>query len=307
MHPSRPSGQQFELLHGEQRAVVVEVGAGLRVYEHAGRPLVDGYDEYEMCRSGRGQVLIPWPNRIAGGVYEFDGTTYQLPLTEPRAGNAIHGLVRWHAWSLREHDQEHVVLEHVLHPQPGYPFTLEIAITYSLSDDGLSVRTTARNLSDRACPFDAGAHPYLTLGFDRVDSLLLRVPAATVLSSDDRGIPTGRTPVAGTDYDFRELRSVGATVLDNAFTDLGQDVHGITRALLAEPGGRGIELWVDSSYTHLMVFTGDPLPDVNRRAVAIEPMTCAPDAFRTGDGVVRLESGEAVALTWGLRPITYIG
>jgi aldose 1-epimerase len=64
--------------------------------------------------------------------------------------------------------------------------------------------------------------------------------------------------------------------------------------------GRGIELWVDGNHSHLMVFSGDPLPDVNRRALAIEPMTCPPNAFRTGDGVIRLEPGESVSLRWGL-------
>src|SRR5436305_6586514 len=137
MQPLPPSGRQYELVQGDQRAVVVEVGAGLRVYEVGGQDLLDSYAENEMCRSGRGQVLIPWPNRIAGGSYDFDGTTHQLPLTEPTAGNAIHGLVRWRQWAAREQEAARLVMEHVLNPQPGYPFTLALTITYELSDDGL--------------------------------------------------------------------------------------------------------------------------------------------------------------------------
>jgi len=301
MNPRPPSGQQYELVHGDQRAIVVEVGAGLRLYEAGGRPLIDPYAESEMCKSGRGQVLIPWPNRIADGTYEFDGRAYHLPLTEPEAGNAIHGLVRWRQWSPREKQANRVVMEHVLNPQPGFPFTLELTIEYALSDGGLSVHTLARNVGDRPCPFGAGAHPYLTLQTDPVDSLVLRVPAATMLESDDRGIPTGSRPVAGTDYDFRESREIGTTVLDHAFTDLERDADGIARATLDDRSqGRGIELWVDRNHSHLMVFSGDPLPDVNRRALAIEPMTCPPNAFRTGDGVIRLEPGESVSLRWGL-------
>src|SRR5262245_21247335 len=115
MEPRAPSGRQFELTRGDQRAVVVEIGAGLRVWEAGGRALLDGYAEDEMCRSGRGQVLIPWPNRIEDGRYEFDGEQFQLALTEPKSGNAIHGLVRWVAWSAREQHPDPVVMEHVLH------------------------------------------------------------------------------------------------------------------------------------------------------------------------------------------------
>src|SRR4051794_35219444 len=139
MQPRPPSCRQYELVHGDQRAVVVEVGAGLRLYEVVDGPLLDGYGENEMCSSGRGQVLIPWPNRIAGGTYEFDGAKHELPLTEPTAGNAIHGLVRWRQWRARDQEANRVVMEHILNPQPGYPFTLELTIEYVLADDGLSV------------------------------------------------------------------------------------------------------------------------------------------------------------------------
>jgi aldose 1-epimerase len=199
------------------------------------------------------------------------------------------------------------VLEHILNPQPGYPFTLELTIDYVLGDDGLSVRTSARNAGDRACPFGAGAHPYLTLAVIPVDSLFLQVPAQTVLRSDDNGIPVGSAPVEGTDYDFREVRAIGSTALDHCFTDLSRGVDGLARAGIADADGRRIELWVDDRHTHLMVFTGDPLPDVNRRAVAIEPMTCPPNALQTGDGVIRLEVDEAVRLSWGLRNVTRLG
>jgi aldose 1-epimerase len=308
MRSPPPSGRQYELVHEEQRAVVVEVGAGLRLYEVGGRPVLDSYGEDEMCRSGRGQMLIPWPNRIAGGAYVFDDTPYQLPLTEAAAGNAIHGLVRWRQWPAREHEANRLVMEHVLNPQPGYPFTLELTITYVLSSDGLSVQTLARNASDKACPFGAGAHPYLTLGTTPIDGLVLRVPAATVLASDERGIPVGSGPVTGTKYDFRDSREIAETVLDHCFTDLERDADGIARATVSDRSqGRGVELWVDGSHTHLMVFTGDPLPDVNRRAIAIEPMTCAPNAFRTGDRLTRLEPGESVSFMWGLRTLTEVG
>ena len=94
-----PSGEQITIAAGDQQAVIVEVGGGLRSYSAGGRQLIDGYNADEMSSSGRGQVLIPWPNRLQDGSYEFDKRHHQLPLNEPERRNAIHGLVRWVAWT----------------------------------------------------------------------------------------------------------------------------------------------------------------------------------------------------------------
>jgi aldose 1-epimerase len=298
-----PSGEQLEIRAGDQHAVVVEVGAGLRAYSAAGRELLDGYGVEEASPSGRGQVLIPWPNRVQDGAYEFDGRTHQLALTEPDAHNAIHGLVRWAAWRVLEREPHRVALEHVLHPQPGYPFSLALRLEYALSDAGLEVRTTATNVGREACPYGAGAHPYLTIGTGPVDPLVLRAPGATVVESDDRGLPVGRTAVDGTEYDFREPRPIGSTKLDNAFTDLERDEDGRARVELRDPGSdEGVVLWVDSSYGYLMLFTGDSRPDVARRGLAVEPMTCPPNAFRSGEAVIRLEPGDSTTGAWGIAP-----
>ena len=296
------SGRQVELSHGDQRAVVVEVGGGLRTYAAAGRDLLDGYGEDELCRSGRGQVLLPWPNRLEDGTYEFDGERQQLPLDEPEHRNAIHGLVRWAGWTAAEVEPARAVVTHTLHPRRGYPFRLELAIEYSLSDQGLTVRTTATNTGSRPCPFGCGAHPYLTLGTPVVDPLVLRVPARSVLRSDERGLPAGAEPVEGGERDFRSARPIGATRLDHAFTDLERDEDGLARVVLEDTDGARLALWADATYRYLMVFTGDPLPDVNRRSLAVEPMTCPPNAFRTGEALIRLEPGESFAGNWGLTP-----
>ena len=190
-----PSGEQITIAAGDQQAMIVEVGGGLRSYSAGGRELVDGYSADEMSSSGRGQVLIPWPNRLQDGSYEFDKRHHQLPLNEPERRNAIHGLVRWAAWTAAEREPHRAVMEHVLHPQPGYPFSLGISIEYALSDSGLQVRTTATNLGPDPCPFGSGAHPYLTLGTANIDPLILSVPGRTVLRSDERGLPIGAEPL----------------------------------------------------------------------------------------------------------------
>jgi len=283
--------------------MVVEVGGGLRSYSAGERELLDGYGADEPIASGRGQVLIPWPNRLEDGSYEFDGRLHQLPLTEPERGNAIHGLVRWERWKAGEREPNRVVLEHMLEPQQGYPFSLALAVEYALSESGLSVRMTATNVGSDACPFGAGQHPYFTVGTPTVDAAILRAPGRTVLRVDERGLPVGTEPVEGTEHDFRRPRPIGATRLDDAFTDLERGVDGRARVELRDPKSRaGLTLWLDEGYRYLQLFTGDPLPDVQRRSLAVEPMTCPPNAFRTGDDLIRLEPGGTFRAAWGVVP-----
>jgi len=296
-------GGQIEIAHGEQRVGVVALGGGLRSYVVAGRDLLDGFPPGERPARGRGQVLAPWPNRIKDGSYEFDGKRMQLPLTEPEHGNAIHGLVRSATWDIADSAPDRVALTYLLEAQPGYPFSLALGIEYSLSEAGLTVTLAARNLGSEPCPYGSGQHPYFTLGTPSVDTLRLQVPAQVVVYSDERGLPVRSESVAGTEFDFRAGRTIGPTVLDNALTGLERDSDGSARVLLDdEDGGSGLTLWVDESYPYLMVFTGDPLPDVDRHSIAIEPMTCPPNAFRTGESLIRLGPGESTASSWGIEP-----
>ena len=294
---SSPTGCQFEISQGTQRAWIVEVGGGLRRYSAGGREIVDGYGEDELCLSGRGQCLIPWPNRIRDGRYEFAGVQQQLALTEVGKRNAIHGLLRWGNWTLAAQEADRVVMSYLLHPQPGYPHTLKLSIAYRLDADGLTVETRVVNSGQTACPFGAGAHPYLTPAAAVVDDTVLRAPGRTRLIADARGIPIGSEPVAGTEFDFREPRAIGRLGLDTAFTDLERGDDGMARV---EFGGS--VLWLGEEYTHLMLFTGDGLSDVARRALAVEPMTCAPNAFQSGDGLVTLAPGASFVGRWGIEP-----
>ena len=281
--------------------MIVEVGGGLRTYAAGGRDVVDGYAADEACSSGRGQVLAPWPNRIQDGSYEFEGQRHQLPINETERRNAIHGLVRSESWRAGEHDASRVVMEYSLKPQSGYPFPLELRIEYELAATGLSVLMTATNTGNERCPYGTGAHPYLTAGGATVDAVTLQVSARTVVLSDESGIPARTEPVEGSEYDFREPRLIGTTRLDHAFTDLDRDNDGLARVHLTNPaGGARLALWVDENYGYLMLFTGDPLPDVNRRSLAVEPMTCPPNAFRSGEDVIVLEPGQSTTSAWGI-------
>jgi aldose 1-epimerase len=295
-----PSGDQHEIRHGAQRAVVVEVGGGLRVYETADGPVLDGYEASERCGGGRGQPLMPWPNRLRDGRYEWAGSTQQLPLTEPETGTAIHGLVRWANWSVLERAEASIAMGYRLYPQPGWPGTLDLRIEYRLDDAGLTVTTTALNAGSGPCPFGAGFHPYIGMGVDRVDGLEMQVPAHRRLQSDERGLPTGWTPVAGGASDYRQRRLIDSAQLDDCFTDLERGEDGLARVAIAA-AGRPATVWLDRAFEYVMVFTGDTLPaSSRRRGLAVEPMSCPPDALRSGEGLVTLGPGDAFTGRWGI-------
>ncbi len=299
-----PSGEQYELVAGEHRATIVEVGAGVRSYEVGGRAVLQPYPVDAICDGAHGTPLIPWPNRLADGRYSFDGADYQLPLTEPEKHNAIHGLLRWRAWQVQEHSRTRIVMTTRLHPQPGYPFLLDVEIDYSLSlGGGLITRTTATNRGDTPCPYGCGQHPYLSAGDGMLDDCTLQLEARTRIETDPkRQLPTGTTPVPGTPYDFRSPRPIGKLHIDYAFTDLDRDRDGRAWVRLTRPDQSIAELWVDRAYPLVEIYTGDTLAaDRARRGLGTEPMTCPPNAFQSGDHVIRLQPGEQTSSSWGVR------
>lgn len=298
-----PSGEQFELRLGDQRATAVEVGGGIREYAVGGRAVLEPYARDAMADAAHGAPLIPWPNRLEDGRYTFDGVEQQVPLTEPGTHNAIHGLLRWRAWRCAEREPSRVVLAITLHPCPGYPFQLDVTVEYALGKDGLTVTTTATNGGATALPYGAGQHPYLSPGEGLIDAAELELAADTWIPTDDaRQLPTGREPVAGSAYDFRRARRLGELAIDYAFTGLHRDPDGRAWLRLAGADGRTAALWVDESYRFLEVFTGDGLaPGRARHGLGCEPMTCPPNAFRSGEDVIRLEPGESHVARWGAR------
>ena len=248
---------------------------------------------------------MPWPNRIRDGRYSFAGQGHQLALTEPERSNAIHGLVRWTIWSVLEHAEDTITFVCRLRPQQGWGWSLDLSVTYVLNDQGLMVTPRARNVGTDAAPFGFGAHPYLSVGEDRVDEVRLAIPAASLLEVDDRLLPTGLAAVKG-DRDFREPRLLGGTELDTAFTNLAADPDGRWRVALAHADtGRVVTMWADATaYPWLQVFTGDSLPLADRRTsgIAVEPMTCPPEAFNSGNDLLVLEPGQEFVASWGITP-----
>jgi aldose 1-epimerase len=301
------TGQQYRISAGPYRATVTELGAGLRELLWHDQPVILGYEADEMPPSGAGQLLAPWPNRVDGGHYAFGGTDLYLALTEPARGNAIHGLTRFTAWTAVRHDASTVVLRSAPHGWQGYPFSVEIEAEYRLeAENGLQLAVTARNAGRQAAPYGTGSHPYLTLGTPSVDGCELTLAAGSWLPMDDRGIPAGPAAgVEGTQYDFRQPRAIGTTRLDDALTGLERDGRGRAWAHLAAGRDSGtvsrVSLWAGAGYHWLQVFTGDPLgPEHRRKALAVEPMTCPPNAFVTGQDLIVLQPGDEVTHEWGI-------
>ena len=301
--PDVPSGAQYRISRGIEHATVVEVGAAVREYRVGEREAFQSYPEHDVSWAFHGAVLLPWPNRVRGGRYAFDGVSFQLALTEPLQHNALHGLTAWQPWSVVHHAVDSVVLRCRLFPSPGYPFQLETVVTYTLTDEGLGVTTRSVNVGDVVCPYAVGFHPYGSAGgAAAVDECTLSIDASRRLHLDEGLIPVGSELVEGTQYDFRAGRSLGARFLDDCFTDVVRDAAGRSWARLARPDGHVLEMWADEHFGFWQVYSGDALPKtLARRSLAIEPMTAAPNAFQSGDGLLRLEPGESITTQWGAR------
>jgi aldose 1-epimerase len=294
-----PTGEQYEISADGCTAVVTEVGATLRSLAVSGHDLVHGFAADVSPTGGRGQQLLPWPNRIRDGRYVFDNVSQQLSLTEPARHNASHGLARHVPWLLFDRQPDQVTLRLRIYPQPGWAGILEASLTYTVAAHGLTVDVTATNLGSGPIPYGYGAHPYLTVGENVVDDISLTIPAASYLAVDDRLLPTQLHPVEGTDLDWRTGRRIADASLDTAFTDLSRDADGRweVSVTLAD---RCTYLWGDSATHWVQVFTGGPY---RNWSIAVEPMTCGPDAFNEGPthaDLIGLEPGATTSCSWGI-------
>jgi aldose 1-epimerase len=298
-----PTGEQWQLSTGADVLTVVEVGGGLRTWTRDGVDLLAGYEAGDPCTSGRGQQLIPWPNRIRDGRYRHDGVEHQLALTEVDLGNASHGLVRWAPWHLVERTDSSLTVGHRLFPQPGWDWHLDSTTTYAVSADGLTVTVRVTNLGEGRAPFGYGAHPYIAIGDVPVGEVEVVVPGSDYVEVDDRLIPTGTSAVAGSPFDFRERRAIGSQRLDTAYTGL-EVADGRWTVTVAAPGRPVVDVWAQAqSLPWAQVFSGKAEADQpGAHGIAVEPMSCPPDAFNSGDSLVELGAGQTWTGTWGIRP-----
>jgi aldose 1-epimerase len=301
--PTILSEREWSLYHGRQWAVVSARGGALRSYQVGGRHVVDGWADRELPPAFNGAVLAPWPNRIRDGRWSDGEREHVLPINEASHATALHGLVMWTDWQLTRHTPYGLTLACRLPAQPGYPFDLRLEVGWTLTEDGLRCDLGAQNLADEPAPFGIGTHPFFGFPDRRVDELELTVPAALWLATDDRLLPLELRPTGGTELDFSTPRSLAGVRLDTAFTGLDTSAAGTSQVSLSSDGV-AIEVWADAVFGWWQVYTSDmfdPSDDRHRRSVAIEAMTCGPDAFNTGAGLIQLPPGGRWRGSWGVR------
>jgi aldose 1-epimerase len=288
-----PTGVEHALQRGGQRLVVSEEGGGARSWTVDGSELLASFDSGTRDGAFAGKPLMPWPNRLRDGRYEFEGREYRVEVTEPETGTALHGLTLSSRWRASRTSAHAITLTHQLRGREGYPFALDLAVGYELDHGGVVVTLRATNAGTERAPFGAGLHPYLILTGD----ITLEVPAHTRVPIDDRLLPTGPpTPVRETDLDFRHARRLGDQRLDTCFGDLERGAAGVASVSFA--GTRRLVVWMDDAFHFVQVFTADG-------AIAVEPMTCAPDAFNSGDGLLVLEPGASFTGRCGMTASGY--
>ncbi|HJQ93550.1 MAG TPA: aldose epimerase [Candidatus Thermoplasmatota archaeon] len=287
---------------GDLRATVSPFGASLRRLwvERPGQPARDllwGYSGNAHKKGGQGDVLIPFPGRLAAGAYTFEGRRLELPKNDKEGPNAIHGFVRSKAWAEgpRSPSSAQFATRIAEADHPGYPFDLEVVVGYELLATGLACAFVVRNSGDGPAPVGAGFHPYVLAPGGSVDGLVLRSPASKVVGFDGL-LPTGKVAAVPADMDFREPRPVGALRLNHCFTGLAVDQDGFARVRVGD-----VEVWMDGNFPYLVLYTGDALGPDARNALAVEPMTCATDAFNRPEWGLRvLRPGETMQGTWGI-------
>ncbi len=295
------AGQLFEIKSGERQAIVTEQGATLHRVTWAGTELLNfASDDGHAVHGGYGQMLAPWPGRIRNAAYDFDGEHFELAINDRKAGAAIHGWVRWFTWQLQEQLADRVTLGCRVLALPGYPFPLEFEQTYAWQSYGLEIVTTVTNIGARTAPFGWGVHPYFMAGSPGIDDCLLQVGAGKYFGSNDDLSPVlPALAVDGTEFDFRTPRAIGKARLDVTLTDLARDDEGKVVAILRAPDGSvSVTCKYDEPINYVQLYTGDTLGEHQREGVAIEPYTCAPDAFNNGLGLIRLAPGASVRVRW---------
>ncbi|MFS6529568.1 aldose 1-epimerase family protein [Microbacterium aurugineum] len=295
------SGRQRRLTGHGYAAEIASVGATLRTLTCDGRDLVVPFDADEVRPAYRGATLAPWPNRIVDGRYRFAGAEHQLALTEPERGQALHGLLVWGEFEDRLVAEDRVSLAAVIEPQAGYPFRIEVEVDYRLDADGLHQTVAARNLGPDTAPWGTGPHPYLVAGPGRVDDWTLTLPASEVLTvTPERLSPvTVESVTEHPEWDFREGRRIDDVFIDHAFTSLARaDEFAEVRVVTA--AGEGVGIAWDRRCPWVQVHTADTpaVASTHRIGLAVEPMTCPPDAFNSGVDLVTLAPGEAHAASW---------
>ncbi|WP_308535178.1 aldose 1-epimerase family protein [uncultured Mobiluncus sp.] len=314
------SNDFIELCAGQYRAQISPFGGGLWSLTCAGKPLVvtppvphQGLSRVSPVPFAAGCLLAPWPNRVDGGNFTFQGETYQIEINEPDRRNAIHGFVRERPWELDPETSDNnaaVRLTLEMEPQLGWPWGLKYVMNWSVdATQGLRGELRVSNLSAAPCPFGFGWHPYLSAGGASLDECTLSISVGNNLVLDPvRNLPTGLERPADTVLGQARPVALHGLWLDHAFRTQPEP-DGRVRAALCRADGLGTELSAGPWCRWLQIYSADPahqeaFPGVrDGRALAVEPMTCPPNALNRNQDLLVLASGESRSFTFGLRAL----
>lgn len=243
----------------------------------------------------RGAKLSPFPNRIAGGAYTFRDQEYTLHRND--GPHALHGLL-WNCPFRIVHEEtaaDFATIEltyDYISNDSGYPFIYSISIVYRLETSRFSCSTTLHNTGNETAPVGDGWHPYFHVR--DMDVMNLKLPACRQLEME-ACIPT--ETYVESDFFAGEV-SLKGLVLDHCFELLAAD--GVVETELIDTD-RNLKIVVwqcggESSYGFLQLYT-----PADRRSIAIEPMSCAPNAFNNKKGLIELKPDERVDFTFGIE------
>jgi aldose 1-epimerase len=228
-------------------------------------------------------ILFPWPGRVGGARFTFQGREYRLPVNEPARGHAIHGFACERAFHVTRRGPYFVnaILDSSDHPDLDsvwpWPFTLEV--DYEVGN-GLRLRARVTNTGNSIMPFGFGAHPYFHAPLNPQgvrDAMLIQLDANARWPLDESMIPTGDAEPLKGRYDLRAPRPLGAETYDDAFRMAaipGNDPSAPGARLIDPSLKIALEIRADAAFGDFVIYAPPDNP-----VVAIEPYTCAPDAF----------------------------
>ncbi len=302
--------EEIELHGGGYRASIDTVGGAVRALSADGVELIPHWPDEVARPMYAGVLCAPWPNRVADAIYRFRDVTHRLAPTPEEPGHALHGLVTGAPWQIVAAAAYRVRLSTSVADVPGWPFRLGLTVDYAVGPDGMDARLVATNIGADTLPYGCCPHPYLVAPVEhddagRNDRWTMSLPAGTALGSDERKLPTGPIDVTGTALDFREGAVVGPTEIDHCFTDLARDSDGWSWARISATApdvpGLAAEVSWGPWATWLQVFSTDrPGSPVHRKALAIEPMSCPPNAYNSGVDLVELAPGAQHEAQWAI-------
>jgi aldose 1-epimerase len=239
-----------------------------------------------------GKILAPWPNRIKDGKYSFNKKDYQLPINEVSKNNSLHGLVANYQWEVLFQSESKVVLQYLLNQPDIYPGKLQLQVSYEIIEQGVEISVLSENVGELSAPYGVSIHTYLVAGAPiKNNELNLQIPADQFLEVDaDRLLPIKLQPVVGTNFDFINPKNISDLFIDHAFKYSSNYPRSV---LLLNKDGGGAEVIFDDQSKWIQIHTADrDLQADSRMAVAIEPMSCPPDAFNSGIDLIILEPGK---------------